>query len=324
MGGLPSRFMVSCVLCHLVGLRGLAVHQPREHRSNKSFQSPGNRHGIHIQYRNNNVTCHQLGRNNVHLVDTKRPPKNHTEESRVAKTEALQHLAYCCPLCRNRSFIWHSSAEEGGGGKIKLLNEGAYKDMDVCLMSHPGPGPVNSSGDGPMTASQTMYVTFKGKSAHAAASPWEGINALDAAVSVHNSVSSLRQQLKPELRVHGIIEGTDWAPNVIPDNAKLTYMARAPTQKDLADLVERLRNCFLAAALATGCEVSIQMKDAYLDLRQNPVLATPFYAPYTGKEYGKMSVEHCDMIFHHGGSSGSTDFGNVSYELPSLHPLYSE
>ncbi|KAG6898319.1 hypothetical protein C0992_011910 [Termitomyces sp. T32_za158] len=227
--------------------------------------------------------------------------------------------------------ILGTPAEESGGGKILLLEKGGYKDMDVCIMSHPAPGEAHSAADGPTNAAQTMFVEYTGKTAHAADSPWEGINALDAAVSAYNSISSLRQQLKPELRVHGIIEGLNWVPNggspvfvsnfpcslsveVIPDNAKLTYIARAPNKTDLVDLVERIKRCFNAAALATGCGVNIEMNLAYLDLWQNPVLA---------REFGNTIVDRYDMTSNHLGSSASTDFGNVTYGgYYSFHPIY--
>ncbi|KAG6818875.1 hypothetical protein H0H93_000701, partial [Arthromyces matolae] len=166
-------------------------------------------------------------------------------------------------------------AEEAGGGKIILLNNGAYGDMDVCLMSHPGPGPARMSTDGPMIAAQSIFVEFIGRSAHAAAAPWEGINALDAAVAAYTSISYLRQQLHPEIRVHGIFEGHDLAPNVIPDNIKCTYIVRAPTARELTDVVTKIRNCFYAAALATGCNLVFEKEPAYFDVRQNPVLAIP-------------------------------------------------
>ncbi|KAG6845453.1 hypothetical protein H0H93_016088, partial [Arthromyces matolae] len=101
-------------------------------------------------------------------------------------------------------------AEEAGGGKIILLKNGAYKDMDgtdqplrpmlTIIRSHPGPGPAHISTDGPLTAAQLILVEFKGRTAHAAAAPWEGINALDAAVAAYTSISYLRQQLHPEIR----------------------------------------------------------------------------------------------------------------------------
>ncbi|KAG6855820.1 hypothetical protein H0H87_010582 [Tephrocybe sp. NHM501043] len=104
-------------------------------------------------------------------------------------------------------------AEEGGSGKIILLEKGAYKDMSACLMCHPAPGPVGSVSLTSCLALERITVEYFGHTAHAALSPWEGKNALDAAVLGYNNISALRQQLLPTHRVHGIIEGKDWAPN---------------------------------------------------------------------------------------------------------------
>jgi len=159
----------------------------------------------------------------------------------------------------------------------------------------------------------TIYQKFS--SAHAGAAPWEGKNALDAAVIAYSSISSLRQQLKPEIRVHGIIEGKNWAPNVIPDYSKLTYIVRAPHSDDLVDTVNRVRECFHGAASATGCTVKIDLGHSYFDLIQNPVLVRDFSNNVKNRYH--MST---NMI----NSTASTDFGNVSFELPAIHPLYGE
>ncbi|GLB43360.1 putative peptidase family M20/M25/M40 [Lyophyllum shimeji] len=210
--------------------------------------------------------------------------------------------------------ILGTPGEEGVGGKIILLERDAYKAMDVCLMAHPGPGPIGSSSNGTTSAAQSMYVEYSGKAAHAAAAPWEGKNALDAAVIAYSSISALRQQMKPDLRVHGIIEGSNWTANTIPDNARLTYIVRAPNKKDLADALERVKGCFWGAAASTGCKVKIEMHPAYYDLRQNSAL---------GNEFARNVISRYDMTVNDVGSAASTDFGNVTYELPSLHPLFA-
>ncbi|KAJ7178012.1 hypothetical protein C8R46DRAFT_1346276 [Mycena filopes] len=120
-------------------------------------------------------------------------------------------------------------AEEVGSGKVTLLDCGAYKEMAVCLMCHPAPGPKGSVSLSSCLAIETLQVEYFGHTAHAALSPWEGRNALDAAVLGYNNISALRQQLKPTNRVHGIFEGKDWAPNtadfkIIPDYAKFMYV----------------------------------------------------------------------------------------------------
>ncbi|KAF8637629.1 hypothetical protein AX17_002698 [Amanita inopinata Kibby_2008] len=205
-------------------------------------------------------------------------------------------------------------AEEGGGGKVILLERGGYKDMDACLMCHPGPGPLHSVSVGSTTAMQQIQVEYFGHSAHAGAAPWEGINALDAAFLAYSSISVLRQQMKPDCRIHGVVQGKDWSPNVIPDYSKMIWLVRAPTYADLVPLVEKVKNCLQAAALATSCTINLQVNSPYYDLNQNNVLARAF-TDIVFNRYGLQSTTV--------GSSASTDFGNVSYELPALHPAYA-
>ncbi|KAJ7155410.1 amidohydrolase [Mycena crocata] len=206
-------------------------------------------------------------------------------------------------------------AEEGGGGKVILLERGGYKDMDLCVMCHPSPGPTNSANIGTSIAAQDIEVEYAGRSAHAGAAPWEGTNALDAAFLAYGSISVLRQQMRPDHRIHGIIEGNqDWAPNVIPDYAKMHWLVRAPTSNDLSAFVERVKHCFQAAALATGCEIKIKLAKPYFDLNQNPVL---------GQEFTDVVMRRYSMVTTGTAGSASTDFGNVSYALPALHPGYA-
>ncbi|RDB15781.1 Peptidase M20 domain-containing protein 2 [Hypsizygus marmoreus] len=220
-------------------------------------------------------------------------------------------VAHCIP---GKVIILGTPPEESVGGKIILLEKGAYKEMDVCLMSHPSAGAIGSVSNGTTTSSQTMYVDFTGKAAHAAAAPWEGKNALDAAVISYSAISALRQQLKPDVRVHGIIEGKNWRANTIPDNSRLTYIVRSPSKVEMMEVASRVTGCFEAAASATGCTVKIAMMSPYFDLVQNSVL---------GREFAKNARCRYDMTTHMAGSGASTDFGNVSYEIPSLHPLYA-
>ena len=140
-------------------------------------------------------------------------------------------------------------AEEGGGGKILMINNGCFKDIDFCMMVHPAPKDLLKPV---VLAFKGVTVTYKGHAAHAAAFPWEGINALDAAVMAYTNISVLRQQMKPTWRVHGIITEGGVKPNIIPDRAQLEYYIRAPTDEELAVLKEKVTSCFEAAASATG------------------------------------------------------------------------
>ncbi|KAH9832533.1 amidohydrolase [Rhodofomes roseus] len=205
-------------------------------------------------------------------------------------------------------------AEEGGGGKISLLDAGAYDDMDACIMCHPGGGPDSYASIGPSLASQPLEVEFFGHGAHAAWAPWEAQNALDAAFLAYSSVAVLRQQIKPTHRVHGIVSGKDWAPNIVPDYAKMRWIVRAPTWGEVEVLRERVKACFEGAAHATGCKLSMSIGVGYYELRQNQVLGT---------QYAEVIDQYGVTAKFDEGMAASTDFGNVTYALPSLHPNFT-
>ncbi|CDO77905.1 hypothetical protein BN946_scf184692.g3 [Trametes cinnabarina] len=180
----------------------------------------------------------------------------------------------------------------------------------VVLLGTPGP-PLSASLSGCL-ARRRIDVEFFGHTAHAALSPWEGQNALDAAVLAYTNISVLRQQLKPTHRVHGIFEGKDWTPNIIPDYAKMVWYVRAPTRPEVDAAVKRIN---AGAALATGCRVKIDLGNATFELRQNKALGYAFADIFT-KTVGPVDYEF-------GISHASTDFGNVTYALPALHPSFA-
>jgi len=202
-------------------------------------------------------------------------------------------------------------AEERGGGKIKLIEKGAYKQMDLCLMIHPTP----LSGLIPMLAVSEVVVEFFGHGAHAAMAPHEGINALDAAVTTYNAISVMRQQLLPSDRAHAVIYIPENAPvNIIPDYCKMKCAVRSFEYKRLVDLQKRLENCIQAGTISSGCKVKMEWDYTYKDLRNNSALGQEYidYMKTLGVEV-PITTE----------ALGSTDFGNVSYELPALHPMFA-
>ena len=155
-------------------------------------------------------------------------------------------------------------AEESGGGKIKLITAGAYRDVDACLMSHPGPAAVTGSSspkvfDGIAAtrslARKKVNVTFRGKNAHAGLNPWDGTNALDAVVSSYVNISLLRQQMSPTARVHGVVRNGGAEPNLIPDVAGLEYFVRDASAQGAGDIAKKVDACFQAGATASGCTV---------------------------------------------------------------------
>lgn len=156
--------------------------------------------------------------------------------------------------------ILGTPAEEGGGGKAKLIKAGAFaptEDVAASIMAHPitkhGIGGITGLAALDLIASLKFRVEFKGKSAHAAGEPWNGTNALDAAVGAYNNVSMLRQQIRPDERVHGVFEVGGTVPNVIPDYTRMNWYVRAPTTEQGEKLQTRVHACIEAAAVATGC-----------------------------------------------------------------------
>ncbi|KAJ0413378.1 hypothetical protein BJY00DRAFT_322054 [Aspergillus carlsbadensis] len=207
-------------------------------------------------------------------------------------------------------------AEEGGGGKIKIIDAGGFRGVDACLMTHPGPPDdcVGFTGDAymPTIASHKAMVRFFGKTAHASMAPWEGVNALDAAVLAYNGISALRQQIHPLNRVHCVVSDGGARPNVIPGTAAMNCYVRSPTLRAADELLTKVRRCFDGAALQTGCEVEFEMTNTYADLRPNPTICT-VYADAM-RDIG--STVKCDLSSP--GVPGSTDQGNVSYECPAF------
>ena len=207
--------------------------------------------------------------------------------------------------------VMGTPAEEGGGGKIDLISGGAFEDVDVAMMAHPAPFECVVSYT---TALSFIRVDYVGKAAHAAAYPWEGINALDAAVMAYNNVSVLRQQMKPTWRVHGIITNGGAKPNIIPEKAAMEFYIRAPQADELLALKSKVISCLEAAAKATGCRVEVVDKGTYLDIISNQVLAKIYSKHLEASGVSQFAYEHR--------AAWSTDMGNVSYAVPSIHPSY--
>lgn len=184
-------------------------------------------------------------------------------------TSSIAAFLILAELIRSQSIegrvrLLGTPAEESGGGKIDLLNAGAYQGVDACMMGHPGP--LSHGKDGvscPETLAVTSTkITFRGKEAHAGATPWAGVNALDALVAAYTSISMLRQQLPLSQRVHGIILHGGERPNIIPGMASMEFYARADTSQSLQELCVRIEGCFNGAALATGCTVDFEWYDS--------------------------------------------------------------
>ncbi|KAJ5113599.1 hypothetical protein N7456_002133 [Penicillium angulare] len=218
-------------------------------------------------------------------------------------------------------------AEESGGGKVKLINSGAYKDVDACLMVHPVPMAPSSPGllsiatvvEGGYLANNKLQVTFTGKPAHAAAAPWEGINALDAVVSAYVNISMLRQQILPSQKIHGVIKNGGDRPNIIPMSATVDYYIRSPTKKTLKPLTERVLKCFEAAATATGCTLEYTWGPSYDDLKSNMPICESYVSAMRAMGHHTL-LDNSQQKSALAGAS--TDMGNVSYVVPGFHGIF--
>ena len=213
---------------------------------------------------------------------------------------------------KGRLTVMGTPAEEGGGGKVLMIERGGFTGVDLAMMVHPAP---YTSIHNEYLCITRLLVTFKGKAAHAAAFPWEGVNALDGAVAAYTAVSLARQQFKPTWRVHGIFAEGGVKPNIIPERAVLDYYIRAPTRNELAVVKEKMIACFKGAAAGTGCEVSIEKKDQdYENVLTNKILADLFTDNI--RALGVTDIRPS-------GPAGSTDMGNVTHVVPGIHPKYA-
>lgn len=216
------------------------------------------------------------------------------------------------PDVPGRLVVLGSPGEEGGGGKIFLVDSGYLEGIDAAMMVHPG-GDNDARRTG--LARTLMEIGFTGKAAHAAGSPHLGINALDAANLTLVAIGLLRQQIRDDSRIHAIVVEGGQAPNIIPERAAIRAYVRSPESSYLRErLLPAVENCVNGAALATGATAEIDYPlPSYEEMRTNDVLATLSEANLTalGRELTvRESAAHM----------GSTDMGNVSHVVPSVHP----
>lgn len=209
--------------------------------------------------------------------------------------------------------VFGTPAEEGGpngSAKGSFVKHGLVKGIDAALMLHP-------SGQTRLTTSSLavdpLDFEYIGKPAHAAASPHEGINALDAVIQLFNGINALRQQLTDDVRIHGIITHGGDAPNIIPEYAKARFFIRAATRSRLNEVTRRVKAVAEGAALATGAKLNViafqnEVDNILLNDRYNEVFKNVI------EELGeKVATDERDGI-------GSTDAGNISQVLPTIHP----
>lgn len=212
-----------------------------------------------------------------------------------------------------RVTVLGTPAEEGGGGKVDLIEAGAFDDAAAAMMVHPGP---DNELDPSFQARDSYTVEFFGKDSHAAFAPQEGINALDAFVLAYVNVSALRQALLPDDRVHCIIDHGGEASNIIPSYTRSTWGIRSRTKDRLAELIPKVKTCFEAAATATGCRLELSsLGHPYLTMVNNPVMTSLFAA--NAADFNRPMPTEAEVGF----GGGSSDMGNVSQIVPSIHPM---
>ncbi|MFG2446955.1 M20 family metallopeptidase [Nocardia fluminea] len=205
-------------------------------------------------------------------------------------------------------------AEESGGGKVLMLEAGAFDDIAMAMMVHPGPADIVGARS---LALADLAIVFHGREAHASAAPELGRNAGDAVTLTQVAVGLLRQHLRPGQQLHGIVSDGGVAPNIVPGRAELLYYLRAADSGSLDDLMRRAKACFEAGALATGCTHDIRtLAPTYTELTPDPILSAAYRAQITG--LGRVPIAPELEVLR---PLGSTDMGNVTNVVPGIHPV---
>jgi amidohydrolase len=201
-------------------------------------------------------------------------------------------------------------AEEGGGGKIKLLDAGVFAGVDAAMMFHPFDRDMLAHF---ALANVWMDLRFSGKPSHAALAPWEGNSALTACLQTFHLVDSQRVHFRDGVRVHGFVTNGGQAVNIIPERAAAQFSVRAKSVTELERVKAIVERCARGAALACGVEVTIEARDGYKDLINNMAMAQRFGA-HLAALGRKPEVSDPDL------GAGSTDMGDISHAVPSIHP----
>lgn len=213
--------------------------------------------------------------------------------------------------------VYGTPGEEGGengSSKGSFVREGFLDDVDFALCVHPG---HHHSLSGPSLANDPVDVEFFGKAAHAAAQPWEGVNALDAIIQVYNSTNALRQHLPTDVRIHGVITNGGLAANVVPEYASARFYLRALTRNTLNDVYSKFENIVKASALATGATYQFGLFQNSVDNTVNTPLFDEIYRKHL-KSMGE-DITKCESAI----VGGSTDVGNISQVVPTIQPTIS-
>ncbi|KRD82639.1 amidohydrolase [Bacillus sp. Root147] len=209
-------------------------------------------------------------------------------------------------------YVYGTPAEETRGGKVTMAEQGIFNHLDVAMMVHPY---YCHQKSGRSLAMDAIQFEFFGKSAHAAAAPHEGINALDGVLQTFNSINALRQHVKPDVRIHGVITEGGKAANVVPDYAVTQFYVRASTRAYVDEVTEKVKACANGAALATGTKLKISNYEfSYDDMQTNQTLSDVYTNNLISLGVSEQSITEDQ------GDHGSLDMGNVSQVVPAIHP----
>lgn len=208
--------------------------------------------------------------------------------------------------------VFGTPAEETSGAKVTYVENHEFDNVDIAMMAHPGNDYVKS---GTSLALEPVQFEFFGKTAHAAAAPDKGVNALDAAIQTFNSINALREHIRSDSRVHGVILDGGKAANIVPDYSMSQFYVRSTSKTYNLELLEKVKNCARGAALATGCELKITKYEFnYDNMVTNHALSNVF----NEKIYEVAGIK----MSEHLGGSGSIDAGQVSQVCPAIHPYF--
>jgi amidohydrolase len=207
--------------------------------------------------------------------------------------------------------VMGTPGEENYGGKIDMVKGGAFKEVDVAMIVHPDTRNMPTED---ALACISLEVEFFGRPAHAAGEPHKAINALDAMILAFTSINALRQHIRRDARIHGIITDGGEAPNIIPGHSAGVFSVRALDNDYLSELKNRVLNCFAGASVASGARLEYRWRDrTYAPMKSNMILSGLF--KHNLESLGR-DVEDFDPR----SGLGSTDMGNVSQVVPSIHP----
>ncbi|WP_108671522.1 M20 family metallopeptidase [Peribacillus acanthi] len=221
----------------------------------------------------------------------------------VALSKVVEHTG-------GKITVLGTPAEETNGAKVPMAEQGIFADIDAALMVHPA-GESYESGES--LAMDALQFEFFGRTSHAAASPHEGINALDGVLQLFNGINALRQHVKQDVRIHGIIKDGGTAANVVPEYARAQFYIRSKDRQYLNEVVEKVKNIAQGAATMTGAELKVSNYElSYDDMRTNQALSNAFTH--------NMKLAGVNEVLPAKDSYGSIDMGNVSQVTPAIHP----